>query len=78
MRELDDLSDGAGNKFYEFVVSGNLRIDDQIYTRYGAATSGPYPPTGYAKGRTFTKIIGIEGFSFSNAKLWPRLPADLQ
>ncbi len=74
----DDIPDGATSKFYEFVLTGNLRVDDQIYTRYGGATNGPYPPTGYAKGRTFNKIVGIQGFSFNNAKLWPRLPADFQ
>jgi cytosine/adenosine deaminase-related metal-dependent hydrolase len=74
----NEIPDGATNKFYEFVVSGNLRVDDNIYTRFGGAANGPYPPPDFLNGRTFTKIIGIEGFSFNDAKLWPRLPADFQ
>ena len=74
----DAIPDGATNKFYEFVVSGGLRIDDTIFVRYGTATNGPYPPPPYVNGKTFTKVVGIEGFSFANAKLWPRSAADLQ
>lgn len=73
----NDVPDGATSKFYEFVINGSLRIDDTIFTRYGAPTSGPYPPTGFANGRTFTSITGIHGFSFANAKLWPRNAADM-
>ncbi len=73
----NDIPDGATSKFYEFVVTGNLRVDDNVYTRYGAPSTGPYPPTGYTNGRTFTKITGIVGYSFDNSKLWPRIPADI-
>jgi hypothetical protein len=73
----NDVPDGAANKFYEFVVSGDLRVDDRLYTRYGTPANGPYPPVGYTNGTTFQKIVGIEGFSFSNAKLWPRDAADM-
>jgi cytosine/adenosine deaminase-related metal-dependent hydrolase len=72
------IPDGATSKFYEFVVNGSLRVDDTIYTRYGTATNGPYPPDTYKNGRTFTKIVGIEGYSFDDAKLWPRTSADIQ
>src|SRR5262249_15675853 len=73
----NDIPDGATGKFYEFVVNGTLRIDDPMYTRYGTPTSGPYPPTGYTNGTTFTSITGIGAFSFSNRKLWPRAAADI-
>jgi cytosine/adenosine deaminase-related metal-dependent hydrolase len=69
--------------FFEFVVTGPLRIDDQIYARYGTPATCtpspcPYPPDTFKVGRTFTKIIGIAGFSFGNRKLYPRLAADFQ
>jgi hypothetical protein len=69
--------------FFEFVVSGNLRIDDFVFTRYGTPATCmpapcPYPPAGFLNGRTFTKIVGVLGYSFSNRKLYPRLAADLQ
>ena len=74
----NDVPDGATSKFYEFVVNNSLRIDDTIYTRYGTPASGnPYPPTSFTNGTTFQKIVGVLGYSFSNSKLWPRLPADI-
>ncbi len=75
---LNDIPDGATSKFYEFTVTGDLRIDDSLFTRYGTPSNGPYPPPAYTNGKTFTKIVGIESFSFSNAKLWPRDAADIQ
>jgi hypothetical protein len=72
MTITNDIPDGATSKFYEFIINGSLRIDDTIYTRYGASATGAYPPTGYTNGTTFTRITGIEGFSFADAKLWPR------
>lgn len=74
----NDIPDGATGKYYEFVVTGGLRIDDTNYTRYGTPSTGPYPPTGFTIGRTFTSITGIHGYSFNDAKLWPRNAADLQ
>ncbi len=69
--------------FFEFVVTGNLRVDDAIFTRYGTpATCVPspcaYPPPDFLDGRTFTKIVGIVGYSFGNRKLYPRASADLE
>ncbi|MBX3189181.1 MAG: thrombospondin type 3 repeat-containing protein [Labilithrix sp.] len=69
--------------FFEFVVTGNLRIDDFIYARYGTPATCtpspcPYPPATFLNGRAFTKIVGIGGFSFSNRKLYPRAAGDLQ
>ncbi len=63
--------------FYEFVVTGNLRVDDYINTRHGtpATCSGqpcPYPPATLVNGTTFTSLTGIGGFSFGNRKLYPR------
>ena len=34
----------ATSKFYEFTVTGDLRIDDSFFTRYGTPTNGPYLP----------------------------------
>ncbi len=75
---VNDIPDGATNKFYEFTIQGGLRIGDEIFTLYGTPANGAYPPPPYVNGKTFTKITGIEGFSFSNAKLWPRSAADFQ
>ena len=74
----NDIPDGATSKFYEFVVTGNLRVDDAIYTRFGTPAAGnPYPPVGFTNGQVFTSLTGIVGNSFSNSKLWPRNAADL-
>ena len=69
--------------FFEFVVSGNLRVDDAIFARYGTPATCtpspcPYPPPGFQAGQTFPRMIGIMGFSFSNRKLYPRFALDLQ
>jgi hypothetical protein len=66
--------------FYELVVTGGLRIDDEIFARYGVGTSTSPPPQpipGFLNGTVFTKVVGIGGFSFSNRKIWPRLTGDL-
>lgn len=69
--------------FFELVVTGNLRLDDLIFPRYGTpATCNPspcpYPPVGFTNGTTFPKVTGIMGFSFGNRKLYPRSSADFQ
>ena len=66
--------------FFELIVTGNLRIDDAIWPRYGtpASCTGrpqnkcPYPAPGFTNGTSFSSITGIMGFSFSNRKLYPR------
>jgi cytosine/adenosine deaminase-related metal-dependent hydrolase len=58
----------APKDFDEFVVTGNLRVDDTLYT--------PLDNT-YPVDTTFTKIIGICAFDFSNRKIWPRSAADI-
>lgn len=68
--------------FYEFVLTGDIRMDDFIYTRLGTpATCNPapcpYPPAVLPQGRTFTSITGITGFSFGNRKIYPRASGDL-
>jgi hypothetical protein len=65
------------------VVTGNLRLDDAIYARYGTPATCmpapcPYPPVGFTNGTVFPKVVGILGFGFSNRKLYPRIAADLQ
>lgn len=68
----NDIPDGANNKFYEFVVNGDLRIDDRIWVRYGNPSNAPYPLAGFTNNTTFQRIIGVHGFSYGDAKLWPR------
>jgi cytosine/adenosine deaminase-related metal-dependent hydrolase len=63
--------------FFELVVTGNLRLDDFIWARYGTpATCDPapcaYPPAGFTGGTAFSSITGIMGYSFGNRKLYPR------
>jgi cytosine/adenosine deaminase-related metal-dependent hydrolase len=65
--------------FFELVVTGNIRLDDAIYPRYGTpAAAMPYPPVGFTNGTVFPKVTGILGFGFGNRKLYPRIAADLQ
>jgi hypothetical protein len=73
----NDIPDGATNKFYEFVVNNDVRIDDTLFLRYGGPANGPYPPNGFTNNTTFQKIQGILGFSFSNSKIWPRDTVDI-
>ncbi len=63
------LNPDAPNDYDEFAVTGNLRIDDQLY-----------PPLNntYPVGTAFKKIIGVSTFSFTNNKIEPRTAADLQ
>jgi hypothetical protein len=68
--------------FFEIVLTGNLRIDDAIFARFGTPATCtpspcPYPAPGFTNGTTFSKITGILGFSFGNRKLYPRIAADL-
>lgn len=66
--------------FYELVVTGPLRIDDDIFARYGIGTAAmppPQPIPGFVNGTTFTRIVGVGGFSFSNRKILPRADTDI-
>ncbi len=71
--------------FFEFVVTGNLRIADLIYSRHGtlspdndACEETPlpmrceYPRCALRNGRQFASIVGVLGESFRNRKLYPR------
>jgi cytosine/adenosine deaminase-related metal-dependent hydrolase len=73
----NDNPDAPG-KFYEFVLDNTLRLDDQLYTRLGTPTTGPYPPVGFTNGTSLPSVTGIGGYSFGNRKLWPRAAADLR
>lgn len=64
-------------QFYEFVVTGGLRIDDYVWSRFGGpaeCTPSPcaYPPTGFTVGSTYTSMTGVMGWSFGERKLYPR------
>jgi cytosine/adenosine deaminase-related metal-dependent hydrolase len=78
---LNDNPDAG--PFFEIVITGNIRLDDQIFARYGTpATCNPapcpYPAAGFTNGATFPKVVGVLGYSFSNRKIYPRFAADLQ
>jgi cytosine/adenosine deaminase-related metal-dependent hydrolase len=81
----DNYTPGPGRApFYEFVVTGNLRVDDNIFSYHGTPAPGgtacpdpcPYPPPGFTRNSTFFSITGIMGFSFGNRKLFPRGNSD--
>lgn len=59
----------APNDYDEFVVTGSLRIDDLLYD----ALDNTYPV-----GTSFSSLVGIGTYSFSNYKLLPRDAADVQ
>ncbi|MDB4940530.1 MAG: repeat domain protein [Labilithrix sp.] len=65
-------SDAPAGDFDEFTVQdasvNGLRVDDYLFTALDNT---------YAVDTTFTKIVGICGFSFSNRKIYPRTAADL-
>jgi len=79
----NDIPDGATGKFFEFVITGDLRVDDTIYTHYGTPDKEPdggaaeYPPHAYRNGAAFNEIRGVLYYSFSNTKLLPRGATDL-
>jgi cytosine/adenosine deaminase-related metal-dependent hydrolase len=69
--------------FFEIVLTGNVRIDDLIFTRFGTPATCtpspcPYPAVGFTNGTVFPKLVGIVGYSFGNRKIYPRTAADLQ
>lgn len=69
--------DPDGGPFFEFVVTGGLRVDDFIWTRFGTRATCtpspcPYPPAEFTNGTRFASITGIMGFSFNNRKIYPR------
>ena len=46
--------------FYELVVTGGLRLDDDIFARYGVGTSAmppPQPIPGFLNGTVFTRVF---------------------
>ena len=51
------------------IGTGKLRVDDYLYDALDNT---------YAVGTSFSNVVGICGFSFSNRKIWPRDAADLQ
>jgi cytosine/adenosine deaminase-related metal-dependent hydrolase len=72
-------------QFFEFVVTGDLRIGDFIWNRHGtlAPTNEDcklvplpakceYPRCALRNGRAFTNMVGVLGYSFGNRKLYPR------
>ena len=83
---INDKPD-TGN-YFEFVVTGDLRIDDGIFGFYGTPRPGStacpdtnpcaYPPPGFTAGTSYAAITGIMTYSYGNRKLMPRgnLPSD--
>ncbi|MBL8609952.1 MAG: thrombospondin type 3 repeat-containing protein [Myxococcales bacterium] len=58
----------APKDFDEFAVTGDLRVDDSLYSALD---------NNYALDTPFQKIVGICAFDFSNRKIWPRTAADI-
>lgn len=58
----------APSNYGEFAVTGNLRIGNLLYP----ALANTFPV-----GTTFTKIVGVETYTFSNYKLEPRSAGDV-
>jgi cytosine/adenosine deaminase-related metal-dependent hydrolase len=65
---VEDPNPDAPSDFDEFVVSGGLRIDDQLHT----ALDNVYP-----EGTSFSSISGVLTYTFGDSKLLPRAASDL-
>lgn len=69
---VSNANPDAPRDFDEFEVTDAtaslLRIDDDLYSALDNT---------YAVGATFSRIVGVCGWSFSNRKVWPRSAADL-
>jgi hypothetical protein len=63
-----DENPDAPRDYREFAVTGGLRIDDRLFPDLARTPVG----TRYAR------ITGILGYSFDDAKLWPRRATDLE
>ncbi|HMR75571.1 MAG TPA: amidohydrolase family protein [Polyangiaceae bacterium] len=66
--QVTNMNPDAPKDFDEFSVTGNLRIDDEIYEALDNT---------YSVGTAFSKITGVLAYSFSERKLLPRSAADL-
>ncbi len=70
---IADANPDAPEDFDEFEIDAGLRVDDEL--------TDDDPMTGLGNdcpvGTTFTEIIGVMGFSFSDRKLQPRSAADV-
>ncbi len=66
--QVTNMNPDAPKDFDEFSVTGNLRIDDEIYEALDNT---------YSVGTAFSKITGVLTYSFSQRKLLPRSAADL-
>jgi cytosine/adenosine deaminase-related metal-dependent hydrolase len=70
---VTNMNPDAPKDFDEFTIAdavagGDLRVDDYMFDALDNT---------YAVATTFTKIIGIAGFSFNERKMYPRTAADL-
>lgn len=75
---VENENPDAPNYYYEFAVTGGLRVDDTIWTRFGKPSSpNPPAPLPYVNGTAFQRITGILGYTFGDAKLAPRGPQDV-
>lgn len=69
-----EVNPDAPEDYDEFVVTGNLRIDDAVADGQTGSGLGNACPVGTEFGR----ITGLLSYSFSNYKLAPRNAADLE
>jgi hypothetical protein len=63
-----DVNPDVPSDYDEFKVDSGLRVDDLLF---------PSLNNNYALGTTFTKIVGVHAFTFSNHKLEPRSASDI-
>ena len=66
---ITKINPDAPKDYDEFEVTGPLRVDDYIFDALDNTA---------AVGTSFTKIVGVAGWSFANRKLWPRDASDSQ
>jgi imidazolonepropionase-like amidohydrolase len=87
LKIINDRPDTT-SETWEFVITGDLRVDDYIYGFYGengpdstacknADPPCPYPRPSLVAGTAFKRMTGIMGFSFSNRKIYPRGKTDM-
>ncbi len=67
-REPDAPKDFDELTIASVAAGGDLRVDDYMFDALDNT---------YAVDTTFSKVIGIAGFSFANRKMFPRTAADL-
>jgi len=71
---VTNVNPDAPNDYDEFVVTGNLRIDDQALDN---TKGGALDNANFMLGQTLSSITGIVHYTYKNSKLLPRALADI-